>query len=104
MALADQAEACPNLSKNVSFKHQDIGFLGYVDYSNGEPRALRPTDCQKLRRMRSFEICMEEKQIFCLPFYHFLNDSFNILFINDTGVYNLFDHLVDFFGNIELEN
>ena len=54
--------------------------------------------------MRSFEICKEEKQIFCLPFYYFLDDSFNILFINDTGVYNLFDHPVDFFGNIEFEN
>ena len=52
--------------------------------------------------MISFEICMEEKNIFCLPVYQFL--GFNILFKNAAGVYYLFDHLVDFFDNIELEN
>ena len=45
---------------------------------------------------------MEEKNIFRLPVYQFL--GFNILFKNAAGVYYLFDHLVGFFDNIELEN
>ena len=47
---------------------------------------------------------MEEKYIFLLPIYQFLGIHFNILFINAAGVYYLFDYLVDFFNNIELEN
>ena len=47
---------------------------------------------------------MEEKKIFRLPIYQFLGNHFNILFINAGGVYYLFDHLVHFFDNIELEN
>ena len=47
---------------------------------------------------------MEEENIFRLPIYRFLGNRFNILFINAAGLYYLFDHLVDFFNNIELEN
>ena len=47
---------------------------------------------------------MEEKNIFRLPVYQFLGNRFNILFKNAAVVYYLFDHLVDFYDNIELEN
>ena len=111
--LADQAEASLKLWENVLFKGQDIGSLAHGGYSNGESGTLRlirmvckavsQRACEKSRRI-SFEICMEEKHIFRLPVYQFLGNRFNILFKNAAGVYYLFDHLVDFYDNIELEN
>ena len=114
VGLADQAEACLKLWENVLFKGQDIGSLAHGGYSNGESgtlclirivcKAVSHRGCEKSGRMISFEICMEEKTIFRLPIYQFLGNRSNILFINAAGVYYLFDHLVDFFDNIELEN
>ena len=112
VGLADQAHACLKFWENVFFKGQDIGSLAHEGYSNGESgrlclirmvcKAVSHRGCEKSGRMISFEICMEEKNIFRLPVYQFL--GFNILFKNAAGVYYLFDHLVDFFDNIELEN
>ena len=114
MGLADQAEACLKLWENVLFQDQDTGFLAHGDYSNGESGILRlirmvckavsHSDYEKSRRMIPFEVCMEERNIFCLLIYQFLGNHFNILFINAAGVYYLFEHLVDFFDNTELEN
>ena len=67
-------------------------------------KAVSHRGCEQSGRVIFFEICMGEKNIFRLPIYKFLGNRFNILFINAAGVYYLFDHLVDFFGNIELEN
>ena len=114
VGLADQAEACLKLWENVLFKGQDIHFLAHGGYSNGESGTLRlirmvckavsERGCKKPGRMISFEICMEEKNIFYLPIYQVLGTRLNILFINAAGVYYLFNHLVDFFDNVELEN
>ena len=53
--------------------------------------------------MVTFEIFMEEQDICCLPIYQFLRNHFNIVFLNDAGIYYLFDYLVDFY-KIKLDN
>ena len=105
--------SCLKLWENALFKGEDIGSLAHGGYSNSESgtlclirmvcKAVSHRGCKKSGRI-SFEICMEEKYIFRLPIYQFLGIHLNILFINAAGVYYLFDHLVDFFNNIELEN
>ena len=114
MGLANQVEACLKLWENVLFKGQDIGSFAHGGYSNGESgmlclmrmvcKAVSHRGCEKSGRMISFEICMEEKNIFHLPVYQFLGNRFNILFKNAADIYYLYDHLVDFFDHIELEN
>ena len=54
--------------------------------------------------MVTFEIFMEERNITRLPIYQFLGNRFNILFLNGAGVYFLFDHLINFFDQVELDN
>ena len=114
MRLADLAEACLKLWENVLLKGQDIESLADGGYRNGDSGTLRlirmvcktvsHRGCKKSGIMISFEICMEEKNIFLLPIYQFSGYHYNILFINAAGVYYLFHHFADFFNNIELEN
>ena len=47
---------------------------------------------------------MEEHNITHFYIYQFLGNRLNILFLNDAGVYFLFDHLINFFDGIELDN
>ena len=83
-------------------------------YSNGESDILRLIrtvcksvqhhGCEKSGRMVTFDISMEEHNITHLLIYQFLGIRFNILFLNGAGVYFLFDHLINFFDQIELDN
>ena len=114
VGLADQAETCLKVWENIIFKEQNVGSLLHGGYSNGESGALRlirtvcksvqHRGCEKSGRMVTFEIFMEERNITRLPIYQFLGNRFNILFLNGDGVYFLFDHLINFFDQIELDN
>ena len=114
VGLADQAEACLKVWENIIFKGQNVGSPLHGGYSNGESGTLRlittvcksvqHRGCEKSGRMVTFEIFMEERNITRLPIYQFLGNRFNILFLNGDGVYFLFDHLINFFDQIELDN
>ena len=114
VGLADQAEACLKVWENIIFKGQNVGSLLHGGYSNGELGTLhlirtvckyvQYRGCEKSGRMVTFEIFMEERNITRLPIYQFLGNRFNILFLNGAGVYFLFDHLINFFDQIELDN
>ena len=111
VGLADQAEACLKVWENIIFKGQNVGSLLHGGYSNGESGTLRlirtvcksvqHRGCEKSGRMVTLEIFMEERNITRLPIYQFLGNRFNILFLNGAGVYFLFDHLINFFDQIE---
>ena len=67
-------------------------------------KSVQHRGCEKSGRMVTFEIFMEERNITRLPIYQFLGNRFNILFLNGAGVYFLFDHLINFFDQVELDN
>ena len=114
LGLADQAEACLKVWENIIFKGQNVRLLLHGEYLNGESGTLRlirtvcksvqHRGCETSARMVTFEIFMEECNITRLPMYQFLGNRFNILFLNGAGVYFLFDHLINFFDQIKLDN
>ena len=67
-------------------------------------KSIHYRGCEKSDRKVAFEIFMKEQDIFRLAIYQFLGNHFNIVFPNGPGIYYLFDYLVDFFNETELDN
>ena len=114
VGLADQAEACLEVWENILYNGQNNSSLahgGYSDRKSGTLRLIRSVcksvhyqGCEKSGKIFTFEIFMDEQDICHFPIYQFLGNRFNIAFLNDAGIYYLFDYLVDFFNKIELDN
>ena len=116
VALADTSEACLKLWEGTVFQDlKEVGAVSHGSYSNGESGPLRlirticklvqERGCEKSGRMVTFSTFLKESHnIITLPLYPFLENRFNILFLNGAGVFYLYNYLIEFLENVSLDN
>ena len=114
--LADTSEVCLNLWEGTVFQDpKEVGTVSHGSYSDDESGPLRlirticklvqEHGCEKSGGMVTFSTFMKElHNIINLPFYPFLGNRFNILFLNGAGILYLYNYLIEFLDNVSLDN
>ena len=113
--MSDQAKACMSVWEGMLYGDAKLGSLAHGRHSNGESgttrrirtvwKSVQERGCEKSGRMIYFATAMKENYgLDRIPLYSFLGNHFNILILNGAGVYFMYQTLLTFFNNIEIEN
>uniref|UniRef100_A0A7M5WY35 Uncharacterized protein n=1 Tax=Clytia hemisphaerica TaxID=252671 RepID=A0A7M5WY35_9CNID len=111
--LADQADECLEIHEGMLYKENKVGSLatknGFLGGESGTTRLIRTVckavsdrGCEKGGRMVIFATFLEgNHELANKHIFPFLGNRFNILFLNAAGVFFLYPHLLEFFGNLD---
>ena len=95
--LANQAEACLKIWENIVHKHRKVGSIAHVVYPNGDSgvtrlirtvcKSVQERGCKKSGKIVCFATYLkDESGITSISLFSFLDNRFNILFVNAAGV------------------
>ena len=112
--LTDQVEVGLKIWESIIHKNRKMRSIDYGGYSNAQSGVIRlirtvcksvqERGCEKYGKIGCFAIYLKDELGISIPLFSFLNNRFNILFINAAEVYFLYDQLIDFFWRIECNN
>ena len=114
VSLADHAKASIKLWEGLLTGDTKVGSLNHGSYSKGESdtlclirtvsKSVSKTACKKNVRMVTFATFLKENNNMSdITLYLFSGNRFNILFVNDGGVFELYSKLKECYDKIEKE-
>ena len=112
VSLADHAKACIKLWEGLLTGDAKDGSLNHGSYPKGESDTLcliltvsisvSKRACKKNVRIVTFATFLKENNNMSdIPLYLFSGNRFNILFVNDGGVFELYSKLKEFYDKTE---